>query len=176
MEISKKEREYANHKRYRDKNRERLNAKSKERYRNNRDAISHNKTINRLNNIEECLKKEKQYRSKNRASINALMNKRRRGERDKCLEYLGGKKCVLCGFESEFGCQFDIHHYKGDKEFSISSKISNGFLFGDEIKKELDKCVIVCRNCHSLIGSSLWKENDFPEELKNKIFNLTNKQ
>lgn len=62
----------------------------------------------------------------------------------KAVEYLGGK-CVDCGYASHIvALDFD-HVNPSEKEF----KISGNFRFRwKELKKELDKCVLRCANCH----------------------------
>ncbi len=60
------------------------------------------------------------------------------------VEYLGGK-CSECGY---IGCAavYDFHHVNPeDKEFSIGSRSHKNF---ESIKEELDKCVLLCSNCH----------------------------
>jgi len=92
------------------------------------------------------------------------------------LDYLGGAVCYVCGHSSKWGCEFDFHHYKGQKDFAIGKKISNNIAF-EIIKPELEKCKVLCRNCHSIISSTIWKEPDFPEDIRSKILFLTqNKQ
>lgn len=51
--------------------------------------------------------------------------------------------CIVCG-EKDTAC-LDFHHL-GDKEFNISAQIKN--LSKDNLKKEIDKCVVLCANCH----------------------------
>jgi len=40
----------------------------------------------------------------------------------------------------------DFHHIKG-KDFTISEKVREGCSL-DTIKKEIEKCILVCANCH----------------------------
>ena len=70
--------------------------------------------------------------------------------KEKCLQYLGGKKCKHCGINYLPISCYDFHHVKGDKEDTLSRMIGSGkewYL----LKKELDKCVVLCANCHRLI-------------------------
>ena len=67
----------------------------------------------------------------------------------KIIEYLGGE-CVKCGatLEDIHYSAFDCNHKDpSQKSFTISSA---GFDF-DKIKNELDKCELVCSNCHRKI-------------------------
>lgn len=59
------------------------------------------------------------------------------------VKYLGGV-CVECGWTGHVA-GFVCHHSKGPKEFQISRKTSWSW---ESIKKELDKCVLMCGSCH----------------------------
>lgn len=72
--------------------------------------------------------------------------------KEKCLNYLGGKVCSRCGARHLSLSSYDFHHKQGDKEANISAMISRGLPFED-IQKELDKCKIMCANCHREWGS-----------------------
>ena len=70
----------------------------------------------------------------------------------KCIEYLGGK-CTICGYDK---CtrSLDFHHLNpNEKEFTISGG-TKSFTY---LKPELDKCILVCRNCHGEIHEELDK-------------------
>ena len=67
--------------------------------------------------------------------------------KEKCLRYLGGKICSDCKTSSLPIVCYDFHHAKGNKEKTISEMIGRGEKF-EVIKKELDKCIIKCSNCH----------------------------
>ena len=72
--------------------------------------------------------------------------KRGRKIKLECLEYKGGK-CQKCGYDK---CQaaLDFHHRNPEeKDFSICKKYGCKNM-NDRIKKELDKCDLLCANCH----------------------------
>lgn len=74
----------------------------------------------------------------------AVMNWRNR-KKLQLVEYKGGK-CVCCGYSKPIPSCYDFHHLDPkQKEFSISGK-SWSF---EKLKKEVDKCILLCRNCHS---------------------------
>lgn len=61
------------------------------------------------------------------------------------VDYKGGK-CVTCGYDK---CQaaLEFHHLDPkEKDFSISHHKNKSF---ENIKKELDKCALLCKNCHA---------------------------
>jgi hypothetical protein len=62
----------------------------------------------------------------------------------KGVEYKGGK-CQNCGYEKSIWAM-DFHHKsKNEKTFNISRY---SCLSWDRIRIELDKCILLCSNCH----------------------------
>lgn len=62
----------------------------------------------------------------------------------KAMQYKGGK-CVSCGYDS---CRaaLEFHHLdKSSKEFNPSKGYKRSW---EVLKAELDKCVLLCANCH----------------------------
>ena len=80
-----------------------------------------------------------------KCSVEAV-TKRRRVVKQKAIEYLGGK-CADCGIESDIPAIYDFHHKDPkEKDFAISK---NGNTRAWKlVEKELDKCVLLCSNCH----------------------------
>lgn len=62
----------------------------------------------------------------------------------KAIEYKGGK-CTDCGLIDD-PCVYDFHHLDPSKK-EIAFGSSGGLSF-EKLKPELDKCVLVCSNCH----------------------------
>jgi len=61
------------------------------------------------------------------------------------VSYKGGK-CVKCGYNKYLGA-LDFHHLDpSTKDFSISNYANCSI---ERIKSELDKCILLCRNCHA---------------------------
>lgn len=80
---------------------------------------------------------------------------RQRRLKKEAINYLGGK-CQRCGYDK---CQaaFDFHHRDpSEKEFSLAQCNTTGF--NEKIKKELDKCELLCANCHREVH---WEEKEF---------------
>ena len=73
------------------------------------------------------------------------------------------KGCIVCGY-NKCARSLDCHHRnEKEKKFTISIEILKGKYTLDEIKKELKKCDIMCKNCH---GELHWnKERYFPKKL-----------
>lgn len=77
-------------------------------------------------------------------------NKRRKTIKREAIDYKGGK-CFDCGLTDECSDIFDFHHLDPlAKDFTIS-KTAKKF---DSIKLELDKCILLCANCHRKRHSS----------------------
>lgn len=71
---------------------------------------------------------------------------RRKMFKDECIAYKGGS-CHDCG-QVYPSCVFDFHHDDpSQKDFTIAKKTHLSF---DKIKPELDKCVLLCSNCHRI--------------------------
>lgn len=60
--------------------------------------------------------------------------------------------CKYCG-ESE-NCCLDFHHVNGEKDLGISSMVSQK-VSKKKIVDEIDKCIVVCANCHRKIHSNI---------------------
>lgn len=83
---------------------------------------------------------------------NRELSKKRRNEFKKwCVEYKGGK-CQLCGYDKYFG-SLDFHHRDpNEKDFEISA---NWKRLKETTTIELDKCDLVCANCHREIHGGI---------------------
>jgi len=67
------------------------------------------------------------------------------------LTMMGGK-CKICGIEAtnENIAIFDFHHKNPDeKEFNLGQNTIGNIAF-EKVKKEAEKCDILCSNCHRL--------------------------
>lgn len=81
-----------------------------------------------------------------RSCVSHQTIERGRKLKNECVKYKGGK-CQKCGYNK---CQaaLDFHHINpNEKNFSICKKYGCR-KFNDTIKKELDKCILLCANCH----------------------------
>lgn len=72
---------------------------------------------------------------------------RLRDFKKRCVEYKGGK-CIRCGY-SEYVGALEFHHRDPkQKDFNIGN---NRTAFTEYIKNELDKCDLLCANCHRTV-------------------------
>jgi len=76
------------------------------------------------------------------------------------VEYKGGR-CQICGYY-RFQGALDLHHLNPEeKSFGIGD---TGYTASwDRIRNELDKCILVCANCHREIEGGVI---DIPEALQ----------
>lgn len=61
-------------------------------------------------------------------------------------------KCVVCGYDK---CQaaLDFHHRDSAlKDFTIAARVS---VSAEALKREIEKCILVCANCHREIHAGL---------------------
>lgn len=71
---------------------------------------------------------------------------KRRDNKKRAVLFLGGK-CKRCGLESIIMDIYDFHHNTDEKETEITKILNKSF---ERIKKELEKCILLCANCHRL--------------------------
>jgi hypothetical protein len=92
-----------------------------------------------------------------KACTNSQAIERQRQFKINCIEYKGGC-CSICGYNKYAGA-LEFHHEDASKKnFTIANQ--RLVLFDDRIKKELDKCILVCANCHREIHGNLIDEKN----------------
>ena len=64
-----------------------------------------------------------------------------------------GSCCQICGYDSYIGA-LEFHHMNPkQKDFNLSNL--KRYSFNNIVKSELDKCVLVCANCHREIHAKI---------------------
>ena len=79
--------------------------------------------------------------------------------REHVKNYLSTNPCMNCGESNPIVLEFD--HVRGTKKNNISDLVCDGFSV-DVIQVEIDKCDVVCANCHRIRTSSRgywWKQS-----------------
>ena len=95
--------------------------------------------------------------------------KRRKTLRKQLVEYKGGS-CEFCGYDKCIDA-LDFHHKDPKtKEFGLSARgVTRAW---EKVKKEADKCVLACANCHREIHAGMlqlpmetseWKQGELRE-------------
>lgn len=101
----------------------------------------------RIKNKRIQIIKSKEKRKKDIS--NNVMSWRKKKKKE-LVEYKGGK-CLQCDYKKSIKAM-EFHHIDPDKkDFTISGK-SYSF---KRLKKEVDKCILVCSNCHCEIHEGL---------------------
>ena len=85
----------------------------------------------------------------NKWDANEYHKHKKRNIKKILVDFKGGK-CVVCnGIYPE--CCYDFHHIDPKlKEFNLAGLMQSKANL-DKAKKELNKCILVCSNCHRLI-------------------------
>lgn len=81
-----------------------------------------------------------------------------------CVQYKGGK-CCKCGYDKCLGSLHFHHRDPNGKDLNISQLRFTNFIKNIKVKEELDKCDLLCANCH---GEEHWTRMNFIEP-KEKI-------
>ena len=85
------------------------------------------------------------------------VSKRRKKLKGMALEYKGGK-CISCGYNRCVSA-LDFHHIDAStKEFGVS--LDGLTRSWERTRKELDKCVLVCANCHREIHAGILQPSE----------------
>jgi 5-methylcytosine-specific restriction endonuclease McrA len=94
---------------------------------------------------------KRRYRAR-REYLIAAVYKRRKKIRQMAAEYKGGR-CQICGYNRCLEAMEFHHLNNSEKDFGISHKgYSRGW---KKVKAELDKCVMLCANCHREVHAGL---------------------
>lgn len=143
--LKNKEKFLASNRKRRELNREAILEYSKQYYADNKEkwkeyndvSISEEKKEKRLN----CIRKlKKSYGQSHKREL--ILRK--------------GGKCHLCGlsYNGKNGAIFDFHHVNPkEKDFNISARLRDNSYIPQDIYDEIDKCVLLCSNCHRQLHS-----------------------
>jgi len=84
--------------------------------------------------------------------LKKAVSKRRKALREKSIKYKGSK-CFFCNYDRYIGA-LEFHHINEEtKNFGLSEKgMTRSW---DKTRKELDKCILLCSNCHKELHSGL---------------------
>jgi predicted HNH restriction endonuclease len=84
--------------------------------------------------------------------LKAAVKRRRRVVRKKAVAYKGGR-CEICGY-SKCPEALEFHHADSSlKDFGVSEK---GYTRSwERVREEIQKCVLVCANCHREIHAGI---------------------
>lgn len=60
-----------------------------------------------------------------------------------------GDKCIKCGYNKCIGALQFHHKDRNIKDFDLASQYNGGHLDMEVLYKEVDKCDLLCANCHA---------------------------
>jgi transposase len=87
-----------------------------------------------------------------KANYNHVKTFRKR-TKEKAVEYKGGK-CNICNYDRCISA-LEFHHLEpSKKDFTLSQSMNIAW---NKIEEELDKCILVCANCHREIHEGIIK-------------------
>jgi 5-methylcytosine-specific restriction endonuclease McrA len=97
-----------------------------------------------VNNLSPIVMDKRNYQQRAEYLKKAVTARRKR-LKAMAIEYKGGK-CIFCGY-GKCNDALDFHHINSrEKEFGLSVRgLTRSW---KKISKELDKCILVCANCH----------------------------
>lgn len=95
------------------------------------------------------------------------VSKRRRKLKELAVAYKGGK-CEICGYNRYIGALEFHHKNPEEKDFQISCGNTLSF---ERIKSELDKCLLVCSNCHKELHDKLRERKEIAIDYKDAFVN-----
>jgi len=97
------------------------------------------------------------------------VNMRRRKTKQALLEYKERFSCELCHHKGINHASLDFHHINPDDK--LIKPIQDACIYGltDKVCNELDKCSVICKNCHIKQHIKLDKFNELYEEIVKKV-------
>ncbi len=127
-------------------------------------------------NPERTIVIKQRYYAKNKELVIERNRIRRQNLKKQCIEYLG-EKCVKCGLKNDCPDIYCFHHKDPtQKDFAISSR-RHKF---ESMVTELDKCDLLCQNCHRKVHTSYYDDNNryqrYRRRRKEKAADLFNGQ
>ena len=166
-----KERIKSQQKAYYEKNKEKKKEYRRQYYLNNKDKCKswksnqnseeskeyrHNYYLNNKDKWEEYKNNlSEEQKEKRLQTVRKLKKDYGHSNKKELIEYKGSR-CSICGikYNGENGCMFDFHHLNpDDKDFNITTLLRHYSKIPEKVWKEIDKCILVCSNCHRQLHS-----------------------
>lgn len=94
---------------------------------------------------EENPEYNKEYGKNNREELRKKNNKYYKERNQRINKYKLSKGCAICGY-NKFASALCFHHQNGNKDFCVASIKTCKW---EKIEKEINKCIILCLNCHA---------------------------
>tara|TARA_B100002019_G_C20868201_1_gene402687 strand:+ start:52 stop:552 length:501 start_codon:yes stop_codon:yes gene_type:complete len=119
--------------------------------------------------VHKCPEKRRQYKQEHHQKTKKKKRKQQNQLKDKrkifILEEMQkrGNKCAKCGFSDIRA--LDWHHLDPSKKVDSISNLERNRVSMNKLQSELDKCELVCANCHRIEEERLgnWTKNKIVE-------------
>ena len=96
---------------------------------------------------------KRKYADRREANIRAVA-KRRAKVKQMAVDYKGGK-CAICGYQKCVKA-FEFHHLEADqKDFAVGQYGHSRSW--ERVRREIDKCILLCANCHREVHGGFTK-------------------
>ena len=168
---------YQNHKeemkksrdKWRKENPEKIKEEAIQYYKNHSEEIKENQKQWRKKNPKKNEEIIKQWHKNNPEKVRGYKSKYKRNHPEvseqrhkKKLQYIQNYKlskgCSICGYNKD-PRYLGFHHPDDNKEYDVSSLINRDSSLKN-IKKEMDKCILLCRVCHAKLHWGLRKKKE----------------
>lgn len=103
-------------------------------------------------NPEEKRAYQREWYRNNSVKVKGEVRERRRALAKQLRDYKATLSCALCPEDS--ACCLDFHHVNDDKEIAVGAMVCDGYSWS-KILKEINKCMVVCSNCHRKIHAGV---------------------
>lgn len=109
---------------------------------------------------KECQYKNWKERQRNNPNRNASTKKRMLRNREFVRSYKKDKKCEICGY-NKYPEILDFHHKDDKGKVATINKLMKNLSNLDTIQSEINKCMLVCPNCHRElhVKAGMWGSN-----------------
>ena len=97
---------------------------------------------------------DKQWRKDNYEKIRQYERMRLEQKRKLIADYKLTHGCAICGY-NKCSKALDFHHENNDKDFAIASNLTIGV---EKLLAEMEKCTVLCSNCHRELHDELLRE------------------
>ncbi len=142
-------------------NSEKINARQREKYHSTKEPVQ------KRTDEERRLRKQRleaEYYQKNKRRKNNIRKEAIKEKKAWIWAFKEKRGCITCGVTHP--AILDFHHLvSSEKSFAIGAATNHNYAL-DRIKQEIEKCEVMCRNCHAMLHWHLdKKETDNMEYL-----------
>ena len=120
---------------------------SQEEYNRNKASYLERQRRYKQTHRELVAEKQREYRKRTPEKLLEYRRRKYKEQSEWVISHKKGKSCLWCGFTDWRALQFH-HRDPLQKSFSIQKKI--GVISLERIKAEIEKCDLICANCHQI--------------------------